>query len=124
LDVINAFFTHFGQVLKIDESLMNAFIASSGSGIAYVYAMMDAVISESQSLGFSDHEAKALVLKTFEAAVLMAIKSPLSLEALISQVASKGGTTEAGLATLQTDLQRLIHDTFDATLIKAKELSK
>lgn len=124
LDLLNQFFTHFGQITKIEETLMNAFIASSGSGIAYVYAMMDSMMIESIRLGFSEDVARDIVLKTFEAAVLMATSNPISLEALMQQVASKGGTTEAGLLKLSDPLQRLIHDTFEATLLKAKDLSK
>ena len=124
LDHLNQFFAHFGQLIKIDETLMNAFIASSGSGIAYVYAMMDAMMVESKRLGFSEELARDIILKTFEAAVLMAKSHPLALEALMLQVASKGGTTEAGLLKLRDPLQSLIHDTFEATLLKAKDLLK
>ena len=56
--------------------------------------------------------------------LLMAKSHPLALEALMLQVASKGGTTEAGLLKLRDPLQSLIHDTFEATLLKAKDLSK
>ncbi len=124
LDRLNQFFAHFGQLIKIEETLMNAFIASSGSGIAYVYAMMDAMMVESKRLGFSEEHARDIILKTFEAAVLMAMNHPLTLEALMQQVASKGGTTEAGLLELRDPLQKVIYDTFEATLLKAKDLSK
>lgn len=124
LTILQAFFSHFGQIMMIDESLMNAFIASSGSGIAYVYAMIEAMIKESQACGFNEQDAKDIILKTFTAATQMAQMSPLSLDDLMQQVASKGGTTEAGLLQLKAPLQSCVHATYVATLLKAKDLSK
>lgn len=122
-DTINLF-TNVGSVYRMDESLINPFIASSGSGIAFVYALLDAFTQASIHQGFSPKQASKITLETFQAAVLMAKESQTPLAQLISNVCSKGGTTIEGIAVLNNaDLTGLFDETFEATLQKAKALN-
>jgi pyrroline-5-carboxylate reductase len=87
-----------GKTLYVErEVLLDAATALSGSGPAYVYFFMSALIEAAQQMGFSPSEAELLVAQTFTGAVDLYNKADLSCEQWIDKVASKGGTTEAAL---------------------------
>lgn len=87
-----------GKTLYVErEEMIDAATAISGSGPAYVYYFMNAMIEAAINMGFSASEAELLVSQTFTGAVDLYNKSNFSCEAWIGKVASKGGTTEAAL---------------------------
>ncbi|RFP65066.1 pyrroline-5-carboxylate reductase [Hymenobacter lapidiphilus] len=79
-----------------DESLLDAVTAVSGSGPAYFYFMVKAMVQAGQEMGFSESVAGLLVKQTLGAYHLLN-SSAQSPDELIAAVASKGGTTEAAL---------------------------
>lgn len=80
-----------------EESAIDASTAISGSGPAYVYYCMGALMDAAVGMGFSGAEAELLVSQTFRGAVELYSQSGLSCGEWIARVASKGGTTEAAL---------------------------
>lgn len=80
-----------------NENMLNPATAVSGSGPAYVFYFMNAMIQAAEKLGFSNSEAELLVNQTFLGAVNLQASLGLSNEELIKKVASKGGTTEQAL---------------------------
>ena len=80
-----------------DEKMLNPATAISGSGPAYVYYFMSAMIKAAENLGFSNSEAIFLVNNTFSGAVQLQNRSNLGHQEWIEKVASKGGTTEVAL---------------------------
>lgn len=84
-----------------NEMLIDAATAISGSGPAYVFYFMNAMIKAANELGFSQSEAELLVNQTFMGSVDLQNSSSLSNEEWISKVASKGGTTEQALNLFQ-----------------------
>jgi len=78
-----------------DEKLLNSATAVSGSGPAYVYYFMNAMIKAGIDLGFTPAQAEMLVHQTFIGSVHLQNQNNLSCEELMKKVASKGGTTEA-----------------------------
>lgn len=89
-----------GKTLYVEkETAIDAATAISGSGPAYVFYFMKALIEAAQSMGFSASESELLVSQTFKGAVDLHNKSQFSCEEWIQKVASKGGTTEAALAS-------------------------
>lgn len=81
-----------------DEKLLNAATAISGSGPAYVFYFMNAMIKAAVELGFNESEAELLVNQTFMGSVAIQNSYSLSNEEWIAKVASKGGTTESALS--------------------------
>lgn len=81
-----------------NEEMLNAATAISGSGPAYVYYFMNAMVEAAVKLGFSNSEADFLVSQTFKGAVQLQNRSKESHQQWIEKVASKGGTTEAALS--------------------------
>jgi pyrroline-5-carboxylate reductase len=113
-----------GKSIYIErEEMLNAATAVSGSGPAYVFYFMQAMIESAIKLGFSVSEAEFLVSQTFSGSVQLQNRSKLSNEAWIQRVASKGGTTEAALSVFNKNvLQEIIIDGIEAANTRAVEL--
>lgn len=84
-----------------DEDLLDAVTALSGSGPAYFYYIIDAMIRAGVEMGIQENLSRLFVKQTMLGAYHLVNNSDKNLEELISDVASKGGTTEAALRTFQ-----------------------
>ena len=82
------------------EAQMDAVTAISGSGPAYVFHFIEALEAAGRSLGFDEARARRLVIDTVLGAARLAASSEDSPAVLRQKVTSKGGTTEAALASL------------------------
>jgi pyrroline-5-carboxylate reductase len=113
-----------GKTLYVErEEMLDATTAISGSGPAYVYFFMNAMMDAAKEMGFSDSEAELLVSQTFTGAVDLYNKNNLSCNEWIAKVASKGGTTEAALKVFrETTLHADIVGGANAALKRATEL--
>jgi pyrroline-5-carboxylate reductase len=108
-----------------DERLIDAATAISGSGPAYVWFFMNALIEAARQLGFHDSEAELLVSQTFQGAIDLFHQSDFTCGEWIKKVASKGGTTEAALASFaQTALHQDILAGAEAAFARARELGQ
>jgi pyrroline-5-carboxylate reductase len=93
-----------GEVVWLDdETLLDPVTALSGSGPAYVFYFAEAIQRAGCDLGLSAEQARQLVMQTFAGAVRLAIDSGEPLARLRERVTSKGGTTAAALASLESD---------------------
>lgn len=115
-----------GKTIYVErEEMIDASTAISGSGPAYVYYFMNAMMEAAKQMGFSESEAELLVSQTFTGAVDLYNKADLSCENWIAKVASKGGTTEAALRVFrETALHEDIVAGANAALARARELGK
>ena len=84
-----------------DEDWIDKVTAISGSGPAYFFATIEALLVGANSLGFSDDEATQLVRQTFMGAAQLLKQTGKSAKELREMVTSKGGTTEAALKVLK-----------------------
>jgi pyrroline-5-carboxylate reductase len=90
-----------GAALWVErEELMDAVTAVSGSGPAYVFYFMEAVMQAAEALGLSPDQARRLTLETFYGAACLARHSVEAPAALRARVTSKGGTTERALEAM------------------------
>lgn len=91
-----------GQVVWVESDAdIDAVTALSGSGPAYVFLFLDALISGGVQLGLSHEQAQRLAHATLEGANQLAASSHEDLATLRERVTSKGGTTAAALAELE-----------------------
>lgn len=103
-DTANRIMASVGSTLWLDnEQQMDALTAISGSGPAYVFYMIEALQQAAEKLGFNQDQASQLALQTFAGASALAIQSAETVSTLRAQVTSKGGTTEQGIASLESD---------------------
>jgi pyrroline-5-carboxylate reductase len=91
-----------GQTLWVDrEEDLDAVTAISGSGPAYVFYFVEAMMQAARDMGLSDEQGKQLALATFAGATSLAQASSDPPEVLRERVTSKGGTTYAALMSLE-----------------------
>ncbi len=108
-----------------DESLLDAATAISGSGPAYVFYFMQAMIDKGREMGFSEYEAQLLVEQTFLGAVNLLKKNNLNCSEWIQRVSSKGGTTEAAMETFsEIALNEMIGKGLEAARKRSEDLSR
>lgn len=118
-------FSNIGLTAWADnEDEMDAFTALSGSGPAYVFLFMEAMLESAVNLGIEPSIAKMFTLQTFTGAINLANNSDLSLSDLRSKVTSPGGTTAAALNLLEKPLIALIHKAMIAAKNRAHELGR
>ncbi len=84
-----------------DENAMDAFTAFSGSGPAYVFLFIEAMIKGAIQLGLAEDTAKDFALQTVKGALCLTADGNVPLEHLRKSVTSRGGTTEAALQKFQ-----------------------
>lgn len=86
-----------------DESLINAVTAVSGSGPAYFYRVMEAMINEGIRMGLTPEAARTLTLQTALGAASLATQSDVDVAELRRRVTSPKGTTEQALLSFERD---------------------
>ncbi len=141
LEFCQKLFGKLGQTLVVKEEMIDAATAISGSGPGYFYDFLESQgkdcldLSEekikdfslafkqaAEAIGFSRSQADTLVEATVEGSLALLRDQSMSPSELKRQVASKGGTTEAGLKVLSQGGS--LAEAVGAALIRAKELAK
>ncbi|WP_408597854.1 pyrroline-5-carboxylate reductase [Limnohabitans sp.] len=113
-----------GQYLWVqEESLLDAVTAISGSGPAYVFFFIEAMVEAGVHMGLSPEQAHQLAVGTFVGASELARSATESPAVLRERVTSKGGTTYAAITAMQASrLQDLFQDALEAARARAHEL--
>jgi len=102
LDQARAIFEAVGATEELAEAKFDIGTAVSGSGPAYFFLMMEALIRGAVRLGLTWETARRLVLETaLGSAVAAQARPDLNLAALRDQVTSPGGTTAEALQVLE-----------------------
>jgi pyrroline-5-carboxylate reductase len=91
------------EVYVAEEDYLDAATALSGSGPAYVFLFMEALVEAGIQLGFPPDVARQLVLQTVQGSAEYAGSSALDLAQLRRQVTSPGGTTAAAIQSFEAD---------------------
>ncbi len=125
LAFIKLLFDTTGMSIQVSkESNLDAITALSGSGPAYVFYFMQAMIEEAMHLGFDYEESVQITTQTFMGSVELFSANNISCKQWIERVASKGGTTEAALKVFNSkDIHHTIGEGISAAYARAKVLS-
>ena len=110
-----------GRVVRQPETLMDAVTAVSGSGPAYVFFVVEAMIDAGVDLGLSPEIAKELVVQTVLGAAAMLRETGESPSVLRQQVTSPGGTTAAALRQFE---ELDVHGAFVRGMTAARDRSR
>jgi len=101
--VVQTLFKAVGQFIWLDdEAHLDAVTALSGSGPAYVFLFIEALMEGGVALGLSAAQSRQLALATVAGATELAALSADSPAVLRERVTSRGGTTEAALRVFET----------------------
>jgi len=101
-EAVAALFAPTGRSVWVArEDDLDAVTAISGSGPAYVFFFIEAMVQAATEMGLTAEQGRELAQATFAGAAALAQQSPLSPTALREQVTSKGGTTYAAITAMQ-----------------------
>ena len=93
-----------GQLVWVArEEDLDAVTAVSGSGPAYVFYVVEAMMQAAVDMGLSPEQGRRLALATVAGAAALAQQSDESPAVLRERVTSKGGTTHAAISSLEAD---------------------
>ncbi|MWC28521.1 pyrroline-5-carboxylate reductase [Paenibacillus sp. MMS18-CY102] len=95
-----AMFQAVGLTSVVEEPLLDVVTGVSGSGPAYVYYLMEAMIKAGQELGLNADAARELTVQTVLGAAQMVKETGEQPADLRRKVTSPNGTTQAALETL------------------------
>ncbi|MBW4435542.1 MAG: pyrroline-5-carboxylate reductase [Pleurocapsa minor GSE-CHR-MK-17-07R] len=123
-DQARALLGALGDEINVDdEKYLDMATALSGSGPAYVFLVMEALIDAGVHMGFSRRDAEKLVLQTMRGSVEYAMQSNMHTAPLRNQVTSPGGTSAAALYELEKGgLRTVIADGVWAAFRRSIEL--
>ena len=114
----------FGKAVKMDERNFDSVTGLSGSGPAYIFLFMEALVEAGVNLGIPVEDAKKLVFKTALGAARVAWESKKDMAELIKTITSPGGTTIEGLKEFEkAGLKKIVSSAVFAAAKRAKELS-
>ncbi len=123
-DIAESIFRAVGSVKWLeDEASMDTATVLSGSGPAYFYVMMDALVQGAVREGLDPAMATELAIGTALGAARMALESDSDFKTLTAQVTSPGGVTHAALTVLESaHFSELISRMMTAAKARAIEL--
>lgn len=120
LESIETILGALGSVHPVNESQIDAVTAISGSGPAYVFEFISALINAGIKAGLEENLAKTLAVETVLGSAQLLKESEFSADNLRDAVTSPGGTTEAALKTFtEGDFRVLI----ESAVLNAKKRS-
>ncbi len=116
-------FEALGRTVTVQEALMHAVTAVSGSGPAYVFLLAEAMEKAAVDLGLDPAQAGLLVRQTILGAGKLLAESGRSPSQLRAAVTSPGGTTEAALREMdRRELSAIIRAAVTAARDRGVEL--
>ncbi len=124
-DISIKIMNEIGKVVEIPEELMDEVIPIGGSFTAFQYYFYKGFLESSIKRGVPEAVAKKLLVQSIIGSAKMIEQSSKSIDELISDVCSKGGTTLAGLKAFEEDnLLKTIDKCAVYCAERSKELGK
>ena len=124
-DYVVGLFGCLGRAVPVDESDMDIVCALSGSGPAYVAAMIEALRDAAAAQGLDEQLAETLALQTVLGTARLIDETPLSPAVTREAVCSPGGTTLAALdAMYEAGFNDVFQAGVDAAVRRSKELAQ
>ena len=125
LEFISGVLNCLGTVLSVREEKMDAVTGISGSGPAYVFMFIDALIDAGVKQGLTRNEATVLAVQTVMGSAEMVEHSDVPVTDLIKRVCSKGGTTIEAVKVLEErNFRGIVDEAVAACAKRSKELSE
>jgi pyrroline-5-carboxylate reductase len=118
-------FSAVGDTVEVEESMMDAITAVSGSGPGFLFRIMECMVDGGVAAGLERDTSLRLVVQTCLGAAHLAKESEHSLSRLREMVTSPGGTTAAGLAVFEEmGIDKVITSAIKAACKRSVELGR
>jgi len=113
-----------GKVIEVDEDLQDAVTATSGSGPAYFFRFVEAMVEGAVALGLSKADATTLTIQTIVGAAKLLDQSGDTPTTLREKVTSPNGTTFAALNSFNdSDISGIVAKAMKAARDRSQELA-
>ena len=113
-----------GKVIEVDEDLQDAVTATSGSGPAYFFRFVEAMVDGAVALGLSKEDATTLTIQTIVGAAKLLDQSGDSPTTLREKVTSPNGTTFAALNSFNdSEISATVAKAMKAARDRSQELA-
>ena len=123
--MVSGLLSPVAHVVPVDEELIDALTATSGSGPAYLFYLAEAMQRGAAELGLPEDVAANLVAQTLVGAAELLAAEPGSARELRASVTSKGGTTAAATAVFDAaHFDQIVVDAMRANRDRARELAE
>lgn len=121
--VIEKIFGSLGAVVFVDETQLDAVTGLSGSGPAYVYTVIEALIEGGIKMGLSQEVATRLTVQTVLGSAKLVRETRLHPAVLRDEVTTPGGTTIAALHELEKHgLRSMLISAVETATLRSKEI--
>lgn len=123
VEAICAMLGAVGTVLEVPEHDMDMVTAISGSGPAYFFLMVEALVDAGVAMGLTRPVASKLAIGTLAGSAKMLQESGKTPAQLRESVTSPGGTTAAGLRAFEDGgFRSTIYEVVEAAAEKSREM--
>jgi len=118
-------FSRTGHVLALEnEGEMHEFTSIIGSGQAFLFQLLKVYLLELEKIAFNDGNNLNDVFNHFVSSLGDSFAEELDFENLINRIKSPGGTTQAGLESLEnSELDKIFREAFKAAKNRSIEIS-
>lgn len=125
-DFVFQLFSSMGVTRTVRENQMEDIVAVHGSTPAYIYYFVQCILKDAVARGIDEDVARALLVQTvIGSGKLLADNSDKPLQEFIDEVCSKGGATIEAIDELKKqNMEKIIHDTDERCITKARKLGK
>ena len=125
LDTARQIFEAVGRAVILDEEMMDAVTGLSGSGPAYIALVVEALADGGVRVGLDRKTAMTLAMQTVLGSARLLIDTGMHPGQLKDMVSSPGGTTIAGIHTLEIGgLRRTLIDAVERATQRSRELGQ
>ena len=123
LEQVCSIFNSIGKSVVVEENQMDIVTAISGSGPAFFYKVMNDIARAGEKLGLDYEKSLLLSIRTALGSAKMAMNRNVSMEELISNVATKGGCTRVGVDVMEeVNTDKIFAEVIEKTAKKANSL--
>lgn len=124
VELASRVFSRMGEVVRVEEGLMDGVTGFSGSGPAYVFTIMDALADAGVKIGLPKELALKMAARMMLGSAKMVLEGKGKPMELRDMVTTPGGTTIMGLYELEKGgVKAAIMNAVEAAVKRAKELS-
>lgn len=124
-DYVRKIFDGLGKTVIVSETQMDAVTALSGSGPAYGFMFIDAMVESAIKMGLKPEDARIMAAQTLLGAAKMVLDSDVDVKQLKINVCSPGGTTIEAVEVFENrGLYEIVDEAMQACAAKSAKISK
>lgn len=113
------------EIQVVKEEQIDTITAISGSGPAYIYRFVEAMMGFAKEQGMTDEQAREIVSETLIGAAIHLDTTKEDVSVLRQKITSKGGTTQKALESFASEnIDGIVKHAMEAAKNRAKELGE